>query len=425
MKLFNTLSNKIEQFTTKSNTITVYVCGITPYDTTHLGHAFTYTTADILIRLLEYKRLKVKYVQNVTDIDDDILRKAENVDEDWKSLGNLWTRHYIKDMQSLNVRPPDKFPRATDVISEIIQTTGRLLDGGVAYESGGSVYFDIKKWPEYGKLSKLSKAEMLPIANERGNIPDDPNKKYPLDFVLWQAHKPGEPSWDSPWGKGRPGWHIECSTMSTCLLDQSIDIHLGGSDLIFPHHESEIAQVEPISEDKPFVRYWMHIAMVRHEGEKMSKSLGNLVMVRNLLKRFSPDALRLYMASHHYRSEWEYDEARLESCALMTENLTKAVKIITSGTQSTEASLNELDPKPYQSAFIEAMENDLDTPTALSQLTLLTNEILNTATESRDARKAQNALRELASMLGVNFGSGSPEEHVTKGWEEHMSRFTD
>jgi L-cysteine:1D-myo-inositol 2-amino-2-deoxy-alpha-D-glucopyranoside ligase len=423
MKLFNTLSEKTEQFTAKGDPVTVYVCGITPYDTTHLGHAFTYTTADILIRFLEYQGLQVKYVQNVTDIDDDILRKAGQVEEDWKSLGNLWTRHFITDMQALNVRSPDKFPRATDVIPDIIKTISRLLDAGVAYESEGSVYFNIEKWPEYGKLSKISKEEMLPIANERGNIPDDPHKKDPLDFVLWQAEKQGEPSWDSPWGKGRPGWHIECSTMSTCLLDESIDIHLGGSDLIFPHHESEIAQVEPISDEKPFVRYWMHIAMVRHEGEKMSKSLGNLVMVRDLLKRFSANVLRIYMASHHYRKEWEYDEDRLESCALMTDRLTAAAELTASGTVAEEATLGEVDPQPYRSAFIGDMENDLDTASALSQLNVLADEILRAATESRGTRKAQGVLIQMASLLGVSLRSSSPEERVVKGWEEHLERF--
>lgn len=425
MKLFNTLSGTIEQFTAGGDSVTVYVCGITPYDTTHLGHAFTYTTADILIRLLEFKGHEVKYVQNVTDIDDDILRKADTVGEDWMSLGNLWTRHYIEDMRILNVRPPDKFPRATEVIPEIIETVSRLLEAGVAYESGGSVYFDIQKWPDYGKLSKMSKQEMLPIANERGNIPDDPNKRNPLDFVLWQAHKPDEPSWESPWGKGRPGWHIECSTMSSCLLGQRIDIHLGGSDLIFPHHESEIAQIEPISEEKPFVRYWMHIAMVRHEGEKMSKSLGNLVMVRDLLKRFSADALRIYMASHHYRSEWEYDEARLESCAIMTENLAAAVRLTASGPMSSEATLGEVNPQSYQSAFIEKLENDLDTPGALSELNLLAKDIVKASTESRDTRKAQASLKKLALILGARLDSSSPEERAVKGWEEHLIRFKD
>jgi L-cysteine:1D-myo-inositol 2-amino-2-deoxy-alpha-D-glucopyranoside ligase len=424
MKLFNTLSGRVEPFEKKGGTVTVYVCGITPYDTTHLGHAFTYTTADILIRLLEYKGLPVKYVQNVTDIDDDILRKAGQVEEDWQALGNRWTRHFIEDMQALNVRPPDEFPRATEVIPEIIKTVSRLLESGVAYEAGGSVYFDIKKWPDYGKLSKLSPEEMLPVANERGNIPDDPNKKDPLDFVLWQAKKPGEPSWKSPWGLGRPGWHIECSTMSTCLLDQTVDIHLGGSDLIFPHHESEIAQIEPISSDLPFVRYWMHIAMVRHTGEKMSKSLGNLVMVRDLLKRFSSDALRIYLASHHYREEWDYDEDRLESCAGLAQNLMDAA-VIPSDAGSTEGALQKVDPQPHRSAFLKAMDDDLDSPEALSHLSSLAKEIILASTETKEIRSAQDTLRELALILGLRPGSNALENRVISGWNEHKVKFSE
>jgi L-cysteine:1D-myo-inositol 2-amino-2-deoxy-alpha-D-glucopyranoside ligase len=425
MKLFNTLSRKVEPFTPKSEPVTVYVCGITPYDTTHLGHAFTYTTADILIRLLEFKGHQVKYVQNVTDIDDDILRKAGQEDENWLSLGNRWTRHFIEDMLSLNVLPPDHFPRATEVIQEITGTVSRLLEEEVAYASGGNVYFDTRNWPDYGKLSKMDRKEMLPVANERGNIPDDPNKRDPLDFVLWQAKKTGEPAWDSPWGPGRPGWHIECSTMSTSLLDQSIDIHLGGSDLIFPHHESEIAQIEPISDEQPFVRYWMHIAMVRHEGEKMSKSLGNLVMVRDLLKRYSADALRLYMASHHYRTEWGYNEDHLEACAGLAQNLLSAIETATTGLDNAEASLPGVNPGQYETAFIEAMENDLDTPRAISQLSSLAKEIILASTEARNTRKAQAVLRKLGSVLGLCFDSRTPDQRVISGWKEHMGKFVD
>jgi cysteinyl-tRNA synthetase len=423
MRLFNTLTGRVEQFKPKRDPVSVYVCGITPYDTTHIGHAFTYTTADILIRFLEYKGWNVKYVQNVTDIDDDILRKAGQVHEDWLALGNRWTRHFIEDMQSLNVRPPDHYPRATEVIPEIIRMVSRLLEEGVGYVSGGSVYFDINQWSEYGKLSKMDRQQMLPVANERGNIPDDPNKRNPLDFVLWQAKKLGEPAWESPWGEGRPGWHIECSTMSTCLLDESIDIHLGGSDLIFPHHESEIAQIEPVS-GEPFVRYWMHIAMVRHEGEKMSKSLGNLVMVRDLLKKYSANTIRLYLASHHYRSEWEYDENRLETCAGLAGNLEAAVEASTPNPQSQEAFPSELDPEPIDRAFMEAMENDLDTPQAVTQLSSLAQEITVASTEKRNTQAAQDALLTLGSILGLTLRDSAPEDRVISGWQEHLSKFS-
>src|SRR6185503_16067162 len=207
MKLYNALTQSIETFAPQTELITIYVCGITPYDTTHLGHAFTYMAFDVLIRYLEHLNYQVRYAQNVTDIDDDILRKASEVGEDWQTLGNRWTVHFIEDMQTLNVRPPDHFPRATDVIPAIIEAVQKLLAAGVAYEAGGNVYFHIAAWPEYGKLSHIPREDMLAIANERGNKPDDPYKRHPLDFVLWQAQAPAEPAWNSPWGPGRPGWH--------------------------------------------------------------------------------------------------------------------------------------------------------------------------------------------------------------------------
>jgi cysteinyl-tRNA synthetase len=416
MKLFNTLSQKIEPFSPLEKTVTVYVCGITPYDTTHLGHAFTYTNADILVRYLEFKGYPVRYVQNVTDIDDDLLRKAGELDEDWRSLGNRWTRHFIYDMLALNIRPPDAYPRATDVITEIIEMVQQLLHTGVAYVAGGSVYFNQQAWPEFGKLSRLSRQEMLPIANERGNRPDDPNKKSPLDFVLWQAQAPGEPAWDSPWGPGRPGWHIECSTMSTRLLDKTIDIHMGGADLLFPHHECGIAQVEPVTRQRPFVRYWMHIAMVHHEGEKMSKSLGNLVMVRDLLKDWSADLIRIYLAMHHYRQVWSHDESELNNASQMEQKLLAALK-------AKSGQGDSLDTRPCRDAFLAAMDDDLDTHRALRSLEELAERILAAAANRIDVDKAQSTLRTLGRVFGLRLDAPSPDPRVVSGWEGHLSRF--
>ncbi|MEK6587330.1 MAG: cysteine--tRNA ligase, partial [Chloroflexota bacterium] len=311
MKLYNSLTRTLATFEPQGEPIGIYVCGITPYDTTHLGHAFTYTMADILIRYLELQGRRVRCVQNVTDVDDDLLKEAAKRGEDWRRMGDRWTAHYIEDMAALNVRPPDLLPRATDVIPEIIESVERLVDAELAYVSNGGVYFDLAAWPDYGRLSKLSRPEMLLIANERGNHPEDPNKRQPLDFVLWQPRTPGEPSWDSPWGPGRPGWHIECSTMSTHFIGHTLDLHAGGGDLIFPHHESEIAQIEPLT-GQPFARHWMHVAMVQHRGAKMSKSLGNLVLLRDLLGRWAPDEIRLYLAGHHYRTAWSHDESALD-----------------------------------------------------------------------------------------------------------------
>lgn len=402
----------------------MYVCGITPYDTTHLGHAFTYATADVLIRYLEFQDYNVCYVQNVTDIDDDILKKAKEIGADWRQLGNRWTAHFIEDMKALNIRPPDTYPRATDVIPEIIETVQALIENGVAYESAGNVYFHVDAWPEFGKLSQISRAEMLAVANERGNRPDDPHKKDPLDFVLWQARAEGEPSWESPWGLGRPGWHIECSTMATRFLGEHIDLHSGGADLLFPHHECEIAQVEPLSnsgsEQAPFVRTWLHVAMVHHEGEKMSKSLGNLVMVRDLLEMWSPDAVRLYMARHHYRQEWQHDPDELAEAQTLAQAIWDAVQ----GPETGDGRRGTGDPSRWQAAFIEAMDDDLDTGTAVDVLAGLAQEIGRAGDDGRDVAQAQAALRRMAGVLGLRLDAGpAVEARVTAGWNEHLRRF--
>lgn len=416
MRIYNTLSRKIEDFSPMREQVTLYVCGITPYDTTHLGHAFTYSTADILVRYLELNGYPVRYVQNVTDIDDDILRKANQVGEDWRSLGNRWTRHFIDDMIALNIRPPDEFPRATDVIEQIIAMVQDLLEAGVAYEASGNVYFDLDTWPEYGKLSRIPRQEMLPVANERGNKPDDPHKKSPLDFVLWQAQSPGEPAWESPWGLGRPGWHIECSAMSTCYLDKTIDVHMGGEDLVFPHHESEIAQVEPVSGEIPFVSYWIHIAMVQYDGEKMSKSLGNLVMIRDLLEEWSSDTVRIYMALHHYRQAWGHNQEELAQADKLAEKFKAAV-------QAEPGIVEVFDPLPFRVAFSEAMDNDLDTNSALQVLSELADGITSAAELGKDISMSQAVLRTLSGTLGLRLDIATPDSRVTNGWGEHLQRF--
>lgn len=416
IQLYNALTQRIELFEPSGDTVDIYVCGITPYDTTHLGHAFTYTAFDILIRYLEYRSYPVRYVQNVTDIDDDILRKARDVDSDWRELGNEWTAHFIRDMRTLNVRPPDYFPRATDVITEIQATVQDLLDAGVAYEVDGTVYFHIDAWPEYGKLSRLPHEEMLPIANERGNNPDDPNKRHPLDFVLWQAQSPDEPAWDSPWGPGRPGWHIECSTMATRYLANTIDIHGGGADLVFPHHESEIAQSECATGVQPFVRFWMHTAMVGHEGDKMSKSIGNLIMVRDLLDEWSPDAIRLYLGCHHYRDAWEYSTQELAAHAEQVDVWRRALETV--GGRGAP-----VDEAPRVAAFVAAMNRDLDTRAAVAEVDGLVDDILKGAEAGHDVTAAQDTLWNLSQVLGLRLTAEGPAPEVVAGWNEHLERF--
>ena len=417
MNLYNSKSRSVEPFAPQGDAATLYVCGITPYDTTHLGHAFTYTTADVLIRYLEYQGRQVKYVQNVTDIDDDILRKAKQAGEDWRALGDRWTAHFIQDMQTLNVRPPDHYPRATDVIPEIVDMVRALLKAGMAYASGGSVYYHVDAWPAFGELSRLPRAEMLPLANERGNHPDDPNKRDPLDFVLWQAQAPGEPSWNSPWGPGRPGWHIECSTMSTRYLGNTIDVHIGGGDLLFPHHECEIAQVEPITGQSPFVRLWLHAAMVRYAGEKMSKSLGKLVILRDVLKTCAAYELRLDLAMHHYREPWSHDKAGLAEAAHLADQLRDAVALLTGSGEA-------LDAAPARSAFEAALDDDLDTGAALRVLARLAGDIQREANAGRQVSMAQEALRAMSSVFGLRLNAQAPEPHVISGWNGHLKRFT-
>lgn len=287
MRLYNSQTRSTDEFVVNDGHVGIYVCGVTPYDTTHIGHAFTFLTFDILVRLLRHQGHRVTYVQNVTDIDDDILRKAREVGLEWDELGQRETQKFLRDMKGLNAVEFDHYTAATQHIPDMLAIIEKLVEGGFAYVVNGSVYFEVAKDPEFGKLSHLSISEMLPIANERGNNPDDPNKRDPLDFVLWQAAAPGEPTWDSPWGPGRPGWHIECTAMATRYLGKTIDIHGGGYDLIFPHHECEIAQAENATGVEPYVRTWMHVAMVNYEGEKMSKSLGNLVLASDLLRQYS------------------------------------------------------------------------------------------------------------------------------------------
>ncbi|MEZ4620894.1 MAG: cysteine--tRNA ligase [Caldilineaceae bacterium] len=416
MKLYNSYAQQLEDFRPQvvGAPVSLYVCGITPYDTTHLGHAFTYVTADLLIRYLAYQGQQVQYVQNVTDIDDDILEKASAEHEDWRQLGNQWTGHFIRDMQALNVRAPDRFPRATETIPQIIETVQWLVQIGVAYVAAGNVYFHIDAWPDFGRLSRLPRAEMLPVANERGNHPDDPHKRDPLDFVLWQAQKPGEPGWNSPWGVGRPGWHIECSTMATHLLGETIDIHMGGSDLLFPHHECEIAQVTPIT-GKRFARYWMHVAMVRKDGEKMSKSLGNLVMVSDLLKRYSANTLRLYLARHHYRHSWSYAEHELQEAEAVATKVAEAAGTASDGTEG-----SALDAKSAEHDFTEAMDADLDTAHALVAIEKLAAQILQAQQLGQAVGQAQQRLRTLCEVLGLYFEDDPP---AAASWVDHLQRF--
>ena len=398
MQLFNTMSMRIEPVTVDDTPIGVYVCGVTPYDTTHAGHAFTFLTFDILVRYLRYLGANVTLVQNVTDIDDDILRKAKEVGVAWDELARSEVERYLSDMRDLNALPFDHFPLASEHIAEILTMTGRLVDSRNAYVSNGSVYFSVSSDPSFGALSHLPREEMLPIANERGNHPDDPDKQDPLDFVLWQAAKPGEPSWDSTFGPGRPGWHIECSAMASTYLGLPITIHGGGADLIFPHHECEIVQAERSTGISPFVKVWMHVGMVEYQGEKMSKSLGNLVIARDVLETTSSDAFRLYLFSHHYRTAWEFYDDELAAFVDVANDLQEAVAVPTIGFGNVVAVDAE------REAFLDALDDDLNTPLAIEQLRAIAQLILQ-AGEDEDVTDAQGVLQDLGGVLGLTFES--------------------
>ena len=387
----------------------LYVCGVTPYDTGHLGHAFTYVSFDVLHRYLEYLGHDVVYVQNLTDVDDDMLRRARESGEDYLELGNRWVTTFLTEMAALNWLPPDHHPRATQHVPQMVAMIERLVAKGLAYAAEGNVYFSIDADPGYGELSKLARDEMLPIANERGNVPSMPGKRDPLDFVLWQRSLPDEPTWTSPWGPGRPGWHIECSAMSTAYLGEQFEIHGGGADLVFPHHESERAQTEGATGVRPWVRHWTHAGMLSYDGDKMSKSLGNLVLVRDLLRSYPGDAIRHYLVSRHYRSEIEFDEADLaraaEAAAVLRRACLRAEELAPADPALADAAALYPIVGEHRAQFLAAMDDDLDTPRAMPELDALASLALG----SHDPALAAQAgwmVRELgARILGLRLGS--------------------
>jgi L-cysteine:1D-myo-inositol 2-amino-2-deoxy-alpha-D-glucopyranoside ligase len=412
MRLYNALTRTAERFRpVAGRPVSVYACGITPYDTTHLGHAFTYIVYDVLIRHLEVVHSRdVLYAQNVTDIDDDILRKASEVGEDWRSLADRWTARFVADMRRLNMRPPDAFPAATGYIDEIQNMVTQLVEGGNAYASDGNVYLRTGAGTGFGeRLIHASRVELLEIANERGNFPDDPLKADPLDAVLWQASEPGEPYWESPWGRGRPGWHVECAAMATSLLGPTVDVHGGGDDLRFPHHEAEIAVAELATGRSPFVRFWTQVAMVEKDGEKMSKSLGNLVLVDDLLEDEHPDTLRLYLLRHPYRQPWAWNPSELAETRAWTRTLHGAM-----GRES--GSGVPLDPAPYGPRFTAALDDDLNIPSALATVMQAADDIL-AAPINANVAAAQDVLRALGGrVLGLWLRPDAPEADEAPPW---------
>jgi cysteinyl-tRNA synthetase len=394
MKVYNTLSGKKEEFAPRGDEVKIYVCGVTPYDDAHIGHAMSYVIFDVIRRYLKFRGFKVKYVQNVTDIDDKIIDRANQRDIPPAELAEKYTQSYFEDMDALNIEPADVYPAATGEIAKIKEVIGGLIDKGYAYPAGGSVYFRVRKDPDYGKLSHRSLDDMMSAECALGSG----EKEDPMDFALWKASKPGEPFWESPWGEGRPGWHIECSAMSLKYLGDQIDIHGGGQDLIFPHHENEIAQSESFTGKKPFAKYWLHNGLLQFGEDKMSKSLGNLVTIKQALAKYSPDALRIFILNSHYRSPLKYSEEGFEAAKKALERLLRAVS------RDDPGGGEAFDAKAYRQQFIEAMDDDFNTAKALGVLFELANAINQAGDAGVSIGQAQGTLLELArNILGLKL----------------------
>jgi L-cysteine:1D-myo-inositol 2-amino-2-deoxy-alpha-D-glucopyranoside ligase len=351
VRLYDTARREVVPFT-PGEVVTIYVCGITPYDATHVGHASLYLTYDVLQRRLRDRGHDTRAVRNITDVDDDLLRKARELGVHYLDLAAAETARFHDDVRALDLLPCWSEPRATSAIPDIRGFIGMVLDRGYAYQAGGGVYFDVSRFERFGQVSHLGRDEMLRLAAERGGNVEDPHKRDPLDFVLWQPSAPDEPSWESLWGPGRPGWHIECSALALRELGTTIDLHGGGTDLIFPHHECEAAQSEAAT-GEPFVRHWLHQAMVRMDGEKMSKSLGNLVFVSELRKLWDPRAIRLGVICHHYRRPWDWTGDIMPVAADRLARWQAATATAGDG----DAALDEVRA---------ALDDDLDTPAAIA-----------------------------------------------------------
>ena len=393
MKLYNTLTGTTEDFSPSDDTVKIYVCGVTPYKPSHLGHAMRAVVFDVIRRYLEFRGHKVKHVENFTDIDDKMIKGA---DEQGLSTTDLAERNielYLKEMDTLNVLRAHNYPRATEEIPKIQEMIATLIENEAAYPADGDVYFSVRNSEGYGKLSRRS----LDMMHAGARVEANESKADPMDFALWKGRKPGEPYWDSPWGPGRPGWHIECSAMCLGYLGPTVDIHGGGQDLVFPHHENEIAQTESFTGTPPMARFWVHNGMVGTAEDVMSKSRGNFVTVTEGLERFSPDALRLFFLSSHYRSPQTYSDEAVAAQERALERLRHAF------TTDTSSEGPAIDAGLYRPRFIEAMDDDVNTPKAIAVLFDLARDINRVHDEGGDASEGQSALSELAGVLGLTL----------------------
>ncbi len=432
LKVYNTMTRKKEEFIPmEPGKASIYVCGVTPYNHPHIGNARPFVTWDVIHRFLEHEGYDVTHVQNFTDVDDKIIHTANEEGVEWSDICGRYIEAYFEVMDKLNVRRVQVYPRVSQHIPDIIKTVQSLVDRGYAYAVDGDVYYSVEKFKCYGCLSGRDLEDML--AGARVEV--DERKKNPMDFALWKAAKPGEPAWDSPWGKGRPGWHIECSTMSMKYLGDSFDFHGGGSDLIFPHHENEIAQSEGATGAHPFVHYWLHNGFITVNEEKMSKSLGNFFTVKDILQHFAPETLRFFILSTHYRSPLDFNDGRLREAEaglqrLRTakENLAAMHSLISGGATEDSLALRSK-VQEIRGAFLEAMRDDFNTALAISHMFALAKEI-NVYKAAIDAKgiapdgklidSMEKVFAEFCSVVGVLEGSASAVSAENSGLDDTL-----
>ncbi len=414
--LYNTLTKSMEELKPlREGEIRIYMCGPTVYDYIHIGNARSFVAFDIIRRYLEYKGFKVKFLSNITDVDDKTIRRAKEMNLSLQQLGELFTNAYFEDIDKLGIKRADFNPRATQHIEEMIELIEKLIEKGYAYVVDGDVFYDVSKFDDYGKLSG-NKAEALMMG---ARIEINPKKRNPADFALWKSRKPGEPYWHSPWGPGRPGWHIECSAMSMKYLGETFDIHAGGKDLIFPHHENEIAQSEAVT-GKPLAKYWLHNEWLTINGKKMSKSLGNFITVREAIEKYGAQTLRLFLASAHYRSPIDFNERTITQARRNLERIRTSVRLFESLDES-EVKLEGEDDllkgvKELKLKFEEAMDEDFNTPKAFAAifdfLALLNRYSTTNSEVSKDTKnEVLKVLRSiLEGVLGIKLTVEAREE---------------
>ncbi len=414
MKIYNSLSRKKEDLETiEPGVVKMYVCGPTVYDKAHVGHAMSAIVFDIIRRYLEYKNYTVKHLMNFTDVDDKIIQRANKMNVDPSSLAEGYINEFEKHLSELNVLPATFNPRATQEIDTIISMVQRLIDKGFAYPADGDVYFRVTRDPDYGHLSGRKLDDMQAGAR----IEVDTRKEHPMDFALWKSAREDEPSWDSPWGKGRPGWHIECSAMNLHHLGEQIDIHGGGNDLVFPHHENEIAQTESLT-GKPFARYWVHNGMLQLSGEKMSKSLGNLITIEEFLVDHQADVFRLMVLNSYYRGPLTFTSDVIAQAEKGLERLLSALRLSSPGSQgASDASLKDMEATlvSTKEKFIAAMDDDFNTSAALSTLFDLVRSINSLRAEGAtdgQLKPAQDLFSELTGVLGLRLEATSSSSNA-------------